>query len=154
MKNARLRQTRQSDSREGSAFHHDLAGDAAGLVVSGSQSRTQHERWQSHRSSADFAQTGIGGGNERNSGSSANELRPHGEGALGLSGVFAGVGANCESRQKITTFVMSSAVETSLIIFSGKIRDSSVRAGLAFSLGMTKRGKEIKIFARKLCDTK
>ena len=31
MKNARLRQTRQSDSREGSAFHHDLAGDAGGL---------------------------------------------------------------------------------------------------------------------------
>jgi Predicted transcriptional regulators len=30
MKNARLRQTRQSDSRERSAFHHDLTGDADG----------------------------------------------------------------------------------------------------------------------------
>src|SRR5947207_14208254 len=82
MKNARLRQTRQSDSRERSAFHHDLTGDADGLVVSGSQGRAQHERWQSHHASADFAQTRIGGGDEGNSGSSANELRPDGEGAL------------------------------------------------------------------------
>src|SRR6059058_980969 len=65
MKNARLRQTRQSDSRERSSFHHDLAGDADALVVSRSQSRTQHERWQSHHSSPDVAQTGIGGGDER-----------------------------------------------------------------------------------------
>src|SRR5438105_2772059 len=120
MKNVRLRQTRQSDSRERSPFHHDLAGDADGLVVSRSQSRAQHERWQSHHSSADFAQTGIGGGDERNSGSSANELRPDGEGTLGLSGVSAGTGANCESREKMTTFVMSSAVETSLITFSDR----------------------------------
>src|SRR5882724_518246 len=141
MKNARLRQTRQSDSRERSPFHHDLARDANGLVVSGSQSRAQYERWQSHHSSPDVAQTGIGGGDERNSGSSANELRPDGEGTLGLSGVSAGVGANCKSRQKMTTFGMSSAVETSLIIFSGKVRDSSVRAGRAFSLGMTKSRK-------------
>src|SRR5207237_5696665 len=101
MINARLRQTRQSDSREESAFHHDLAGDAAGLVVSGSQSRTQHERWQSHHSSADFAQTGIGGGDERNSGSSAYELRPHSVGALGLSGVIEGIVCDRESRQNI-----------------------------------------------------
>src|SRR6266516_1560359 len=141
MKNARLRQTRQSDSRERSPFHHDLAGVADGLVVSRSQSRTQHERWQSHHSSADVAQTGISGGDERNSGSPANELRSDGKGTLGLSGVSAGVGANCESRQKMTTFVISSAVETSLIVFSGKVRDSSVRAGRAFSLGMTKSGK-------------
>src|SRR6184192_4543097 len=120
MKNARLRQTRQSDSRERSPFHHDLAGVADGLVVSRSQSRTQHERWQSHHSSPDVAQIGISGGDERNSGSSANELRPDGEGALGLSGVSAGVGANCESWEKMTAFVMSSAVETSLIIFSDK----------------------------------
>jgi hypothetical protein len=120
MKNARLRQTRQSDSREGSAFHHDLAGDADGLVVSGPQSRTQHERWQSHHSSPDIAQAGICGGDERNSGSPANKLRPDGEGALGLSRLSASVRANCEGRQKMTTFVMSSAVETSLIIFSGK----------------------------------
>jgi hypothetical protein len=152
MKNARLRQTRQSDSREGSAFHHDLARDADGLVVSRSQSRAQYERWKSHHSSADLAQTGIGGGDERNSGSPANELRSNGEGTLGLSGVSAGVGANCESRQKMTTFVMS-VVETSLIIFSGKVRDSSVRAGLAFSLGMTKSAGEEKI-CRELCDTK
>src|SRR5207249_333630 len=136
MKNARLRQTRQSDSREGSAFHHDLARDADGLVVSRSQNRAQHERWQSHHSFADVAQTGIGGGDERNSGSPANELRSDGEGTLGLSGVSAGAGANRESRQKMTTFVRSSAVETSLIIFSGKVRDSSVRSGLAASLGM------------------
>jgi hypothetical protein len=45
----------------------------------------------------------------------------------------------------MTTFVMSSEVETSLIIFSSKSKDSSVRAGLAFSLGMTKSGKESKI---------
>src|SRR6266567_7725409 len=101
MKNARLRQTRQSDSREGSAFHHDLAGDANGLVVSRSQSRTQHERWQSHHSSPDVAQTGIGGGDERNSRSPANKLRPDGEGALGLSGVSAGVGANCEGGKEV-----------------------------------------------------
>src|SRR5438477_12886040 len=105
MKNARLRQTRQSESREGSAFHHDLARDANGLVVSRSQSGTQHERWQSHHSSADFAQTGIGGGDERNSGSPANELRPDGKGTLGLSGVSAGVGANCESGKEIKNFV-------------------------------------------------
>src|SRR5256886_2429292 len=120
MKNARLRQTRQSDSRERSSFHHDLAGDADALVVSRSQSRTQHKRWQSHHSSPDVAQTGIGGGDERNSRSPANELRPDGEGTLGLSGVSAGTGANCESRAKITTFVMSSAVETSLTIFSDR----------------------------------
>src|SRR6266576_4928432 len=120
MKNARLRQTRQRDSRERSAFHHDLTGDADALVVSGSQGRAQHERWQSHHASADFAQTRIGGGDEGNSGSSANELRPYGEGALSLSGVSAGVGANCESREKMTSFVMSSAVETSLIIFPEK----------------------------------
>src|SRR5947207_4351009 len=120
MKNARLRQTRQSDSRERSAFHHDLTGDADGLVVSGSQGRAQHERWQSHHAFADVAQTRIGGSDEGNSGSSANELRPDSEGALGLSGVSAGVGANCESREKMTAFVMSSAVETSLIIFSDK----------------------------------
>src|SRR5438132_5699885 len=101
MKNARLRQTRQSDSREGSAFHHDLAGDAAGLVVSGSQSRTQHERWQSHHSSADFAQTRIGRGDERNSGSSANELRPDGEGAFGFRGIPAGAGTNCEGGKEV-----------------------------------------------------
>src|SRR5437016_595517 len=106
MKNARLRQTRQSDSRERSAFHHDLTGDADGLVVSGSQGRAQHERWQSHHAFADVAQTRIGGGDEGNSGSSANELRPDSEGALGLSGVSAGVGANCESREKMTAFVM------------------------------------------------
>jgi hypothetical protein len=120
MKNARLRQTRQSDSRERSSFHHDLAGDADGLVVSRSQSRTQHERWQSHHSSPDVAQTGIGGGDERNSRSPANELRPDGKGTLGLSGVSTGTGANSESREKMTTFVMSSAVETSLIIFSDR----------------------------------
>src|SRR5436189_6174754 len=148
MKNARLRQTRQSDSRERSAFHHDLTGDAEGLVVSGSQGRAQHERWQSHHAFADFAQTRIGGGDEGNSGSSTNELRPDGEGALSLSGVSAGVGANCESREKMTAFVMSSAIETSLIIFSGKVGDSSVRAGRAFPLGMTKSGKEEKILAR------
>src|SRR6267142_2468861 len=153
MKNARLRQTRQSDSRERSAFHHDLTGDADGLVVSGSQGRAQHERWQSHHAFADFAQTRIGGGDEGNSGSSANELRPDGEGALSLSGVSAGVGANCESREKMTAFVMSSAVETSLIISRIKVRDSSVRAGLAFSLGMTKSGKEMKNFVPELCDT-
>src|SRR6267143_5050398 len=105
MKNARLRQTRQSDSREGSSFHHDLAGDADGLVVSGPQSRAQHERWQPHYSPADFAQTGIGGGDEGNSGSSANELRPDGEGALGLSGISAGVGANWESGKEVNFFV-------------------------------------------------
>jgi len=99
---------------------------------------------------ADFAQTRIGGGDEGNSGSSANELCPDGEGALSLSGVSAGVGANCESREKMTAFVMSSAVETSLIIFSDKVRDSSVRAGLAFSLGMTRSGKKIKFCARAL----
>ena len=120
MKNARLRQTRQSDSRERSAFHHDLTGDADGLVVSGSQGRAQHERWQSHHAFADFAQTRIGGGDEGDSGSSANELRPDGEGALSLSGVSAGLGTNCESRKKMTAFVMSSAVERSLIIFSDK----------------------------------
>src|SRR5438874_642489 len=76
--------------------------------------------WQSHHSSPDVAQTGIGGGDERNSRSPANELRPDGEGTLGLSGVSAGTGANCESREKMTTFVMSSAVETSLIIFSDR----------------------------------
>jgi hypothetical protein len=54
----------------------------------------------------------------------------------------------------MTTFVMSSAVETSLIIFSGKVRDSSVRAGLAFSLGMRESGKEVKTFGALLCDTK
>src|SRR5437870_3893349 len=149
MKNARLRQTRQSDSRERSAFHHDLTGDADGLVVSGSQGRAQHERWQSHHASADFAQTRIGGGDEGNSGSSANELRPDGEGALSLSGVSAGVGANCESREKMTAFVMSSAVETSLIIFPDKSKDSSVRAGLACSLGMTTSGKEMKNLSRR-----
>src|SRR5438046_6180059 len=120
MQNARLLHTRQSDSRERSSFHHDLAGDADALVVSRSQSRTQHERWQSHHSSPDVAQTGIGGGDERNSRSPANELRPDGEGTLGLSGVSAGTGANCESREKMTTFVMLSAVETSLIIFSDR----------------------------------
>src|SRR6266446_3498367 len=104
MKNARLRQTRQSDSREGSAFHHDLAGDADGLVVSGPQSRAQHERWQSDHASTDFAQTGIGGGDEGNSGSSANELRPDREGPLGLSGVSTGVGANRESGQEVKNF--------------------------------------------------
>src|ERR1700704_4887538 len=104
MKNARLRQTRQSDSRERSAFHHDLTGDTDGLVVSRSQSRAQHERWQSHHASADFAQTGIGGGDEGNSGSSANELRPDGEGALSLSGVSAGVGANRESGKEVKNF--------------------------------------------------
>src|SRR5256885_468488 len=101
MKNARLRQTRQSDSRERSAFHHDLTGDADGLVVSGSQGRAQHERWQSHHSSADFAQTGIGGGDEGNSGSSANELRPDSEGTLGLPGLSPGSGTNCESGKEI-----------------------------------------------------
>src|SRR5207245_6434550 len=120
MKNARLRQTRQSDSRERSAFHHDLTGDADGLVVSGSQGRAQHERWQSHHAFADVAQTRIGGGDEGNSGSSANELRPDSEGALSLSGVSAGVGANCASRKNMTALVMSSAVETSLTIFSYK----------------------------------
>src|SRR5436853_4058936 len=104
MKNARLRQTRQSDSRERSAFHHDLTGDADGLVVSGSQGRAQHERWQSHHASADFAQTRIGGGDEGNSGSSANELRPDGEGALSLSGVSAGVGANREGGKEVKKF--------------------------------------------------
>src|SRR6266850_1085392 len=69
---------------------------------------------------ARLRQTRIGGGDEGNSGSSTNELRPNGEGALSLSGVSAGVGANCESREKMTAFVMSSAVETSLIIFSDK----------------------------------
>src|SRR6266480_7562897 len=148
MKNARFRQTRQSDSRERSPFHHDLAGVADGLVVSRSQSRTQHERWQSHHSSPDVAQIGISGGDERNSGSPANELRPDGEGTLGLSGVSAGVGANCESREKMTTFVMSSAVETSLIISRIIVRDSST------ALGMTKSGKEIKFFGVLLCITK
>src|SRR3989442_469756 len=100
MKNARLRQTRQSDSREGSTFHHDLAGDADGLVISGSQSRAQHERWQPHHSSADVAQTGITGGDERNSASPANELRPNGEGTVGLPGLSAGIGTNCESREE------------------------------------------------------
>src|SRR5689334_22081344 len=125
MKNARLRQTRQSDSRERSAFDHDVARDADGLVVSGPQSRAQHERWKSHHAFADVAQTRIGGGDKGNSGSPANELRPDGEGALSLSGVFAGVGANCESREKMTAFVMSSAVDTSLIISRTKIRDSA-----------------------------
>src|SRR5438105_13384497 len=104
MKNARLRQTRQSDSRERSTFHHDFAGDADGLVVSGSQSRAQHERWQSHHSSADVAQTGIGGGYEGNSGSSANELRPDGEGAFSLPGISAGAGTNCEGGQEMKNF--------------------------------------------------
>jgi len=108
MKNARFRQTRQSDSRERSAFHHDLAGDADGVVVSGSQSRAQYERWQSHHSSADFAQTGNGGGDERNSRSSANELCPDGEGAFGFQRISAGARTNCESGEKMITFVMSS----------------------------------------------
>jgi hypothetical protein len=46
----------------------------------------------------------------------------------------------------MTTFVLSSAVETSLIIFSGKSKRFLSPSGLAFSLGMTKSGKEIKIF--------
>src|SRR6266480_532998 len=104
MKNARLRQTRQSDSRERSAFHHDLTGDADGLVVSGSQSRAQHERWQSHHAFADFAQTRFGGGDERNSASPANELRPDGERTLSLQGVSAGVGTNCESGEEVKKF--------------------------------------------------
>src|SRR5438105_2809225 len=104
MKNARLRQTRQSDSREGSAFHHDFVGDADGLVVSGPQSRAQHERWQSHHSSADVAQTGIGGGDEGNSKPSANELRPDGEGAFGFPGISAGAGTNCESGKEMKFF--------------------------------------------------
>src|SRR5512133_1381625 len=104
MKNARLRQTGQSDSRERSAFHYDLAGDADGLVVSGSQSRAQHERRQSHHAFADVAQTRIGGGDEGNPGSSANELRPDGEGALSLSGISAGTRANCESGQEVKKF--------------------------------------------------
>src|SRR4029077_1051067 len=148
MKNARLRQTRQSDSRERSAFDHDVAGDADGLVVSGPQSRAQPERWQSHHAFADFAQTRIGGGDEGNSGSSANELRPDGEGALSLSGVFAGVGANCESREKMTAFVISSAVETSLIIFSDKnnrFRDF---------VRNDKEQEGNKNFAHELCGTK
>src|SRR6266487_3665315 len=104
MKNARLRQTRQSDSRERSSFHHDLAGDADALVVSRSQSRTQHERWQSHHSSPDVAQTGIGGGDERNSRSPANELRADGEGTHGLSRLSAGAGTNCEGGKEVKNF--------------------------------------------------
>src|SRR6478672_6864695 len=107
MKNARLRQTRQSDSREGSAFHHDLAGDADGLVVSGPQSRAQDERWQPHHSSADFAQTGIGGGDERNSGSPANELRPNGEGTCSLQRISASAGTNREGGEKVENLPMS-----------------------------------------------
>src|SRR6185437_11600817 len=158
MKNARFRQTRQSDSRERSAFHHDLTGDADGLVVSGSQGRAQHERWQSHHAFTDFAQTRIGGGDEGNSGSSANELRPDGEGALSLSGVSAGVGANCESGKEMTVFVMfapanpscggSSAVETSLIIFSDKSKRFLGPSRTGVSLGMTRSGKKIKFYAK------
>src|SRR5438094_1610650 len=153
MKNARLRQTRQIDSRERSSSHHDLAGDADALVVSRSQSRTQHERWQSHHSSPDVAQTGIGGGDERNSRSPANELRPDGEGALGLSGVSAGVGANCESWEKMTAFVMSSAVETSLIIFSDKSKRflGPSRTGVFARNDKEREGKN---FVPELCDTK
>src|SRR4030095_14620955 len=69
MKNARLRQTRQSDSREGSSFDHDLAGNADGLVVSGPQGRAEHERRQSHHAPSHFAQTRVGGDDEGNSGS-------------------------------------------------------------------------------------
>src|SRR5437660_10821034 len=118
MKNARLRQTRQSDSRERSAFHHDLAGDADGVVVSGPQSRAQDERWQSHHSSADFAQTGIGGGDEGNSGSPANELRPDGKGTLGLPEISAGVGANCESGKEIKNLLMSFVTQSKEIIIA------------------------------------
>src|SRR5437660_8092618 len=104
MKNARLRQTRQSDSRERSAFHHDLAGDADGVVVSGPQSRAQDERWQSHHASADFAQTRLGGSDERNSAWPANDLRIDGEGPLGLQGISAGAGTNYESGEEVKKF--------------------------------------------------
>src|SRR5438105_15772715 len=107
MKNARLRQTRQSDSREGSAFHYDLAGDADGLVVSGSQSRAQHERWQSHHASAEVAQTWLGDSDERNSASPANELRIDGEGTLRLQGLSASIGTNCESGEEVKNLPMS-----------------------------------------------
>jgi hypothetical protein len=54
----------------------------------------------------------------------------------------------------MTTFVMSSAVETSLIIFSGKSRRflGPSRTGVFARNDKEREGNEN--FARKLCDTK
>ena len=104
MNNAGLQQTRQSDPRKGSPFDHDLAGNTDELVVSGSEGRAEHERWQSRHASADVTQAGFGGGDEGDSGSPANELCVDGERACRLSGVSAGAGADRESGAEIKKF--------------------------------------------------
>jgi len=74
MSDARIRQAGQSDSREGSAGDHDVAGNASELVISGFKVGAWDERRQSDHALTDVAQGGVCGDDERSPGPAADEL--------------------------------------------------------------------------------
>ena len=91
MSDVGIRQAGQSDSRKGSARDHDIAGDTGELAVSGFEIGAGDERRKLDHSSANAAQAGIGGDDERGSGPAADELFVNQERAESVWGLSAGI---------------------------------------------------------------
>jgi hypothetical protein len=105
MNNAKFRQARQSNPREGTARDHDAAGDTGELAISGFENGIRDERWQFDHAFAAAAQARPRSGDKGSAQPPADELFPHGERANGVSGLFKSAGGDRANGKEMKNFV-------------------------------------------------
>src|SRR5215831_9332258 len=100
MSDVRIREVRQDDPREVAAGDHGIVSLAPALVISGTKSGAADERWEFSDAYADVAQAGVGIGDERDAGATADDVCIDGERAGGISGSHQRVGTDCEEMER------------------------------------------------------
>jgi hypothetical protein len=104
MSDGEFRQAGQSDSREGSAGDHDLAGDADELVVSRFEIGVENERRQFDHAFADATQAGVGGDDEGGADPAADDIFVNEERANRICRLPAGLGRDHQSGERLNFF--------------------------------------------------